>query len=71
MLEIVMRFILVASAILVPLLILAGVVWVIMRPISLEDVQRRHAGAARTQESAGREMVAPERERADSPRPAA
>ena len=52
MLDLIMRYVVVASALLVPLLLLAGFVWVIMRPISLEDVQKRRAGGPRSRDDA-------------------
>lgn len=54
MLDLLMRYVVVASALLVPLLLLAGFVWVIVRPISLPDVQKAHADGRRSGDT-GRE----------------
>ncbi len=42
MLELITNYILIGIAVAVPVLFLAGVVWVLVRPLSLEDVERRH-----------------------------
>lgn len=42
MLELITNYILIGIAVAIPVLFLAGLVWVLVRPISLEDVERRH-----------------------------
>lgn len=42
MLELITNYILIGVAVGIPVLFLAGVAWVLVRPLSLEDVERRH-----------------------------
>ena len=42
MLQLITNYVLIGIAVLIPVLFLAGVVWVLVRPLSLEDVERRH-----------------------------
>lgn len=42
MLELITNYILIGIAVAIPALFLAGVAWVLVRPLSLEDVERRH-----------------------------
>ena len=53
MLELITNYILIGIAVAIPVLFLGGMVWVLVRPLSLEDVERRHrerhaSGAARS-----------------------
>ena len=58
MVEIVVGYILIGLAILIPVALLAGFVYVLLRPLGLEEVNRRHADAHAARDRAPAETPA-------------